>query len=73
MKGAVADTIGTKSGMADTLVVVLAAQDRIVSLSGYPVGQGNPDVTCPQQGNQNVHRGNALGGAFEATFYRALL
>jgi hypothetical protein len=69
----VADTIGTKSGMADRLVVVLVARDRIVSLSGYPVEQGNPDVTCPQQGNQNVHRGNALGGAFEATSYRALL
>jgi hypothetical protein len=59
----VADTIGTKSGMADRLVVVLVARDRIVSLSGYPV----------EQGNQNVHRGNALEGAFEATFYRALL
>jgi hypothetical protein len=56
MKGAVADTIGTKSGMADTLVVVLTAQDRIVSLSGYPAEQGNSDVTCPQQGNQNVRR-----------------
>jgi hypothetical protein len=69
----VADTIGTKLGMADRLVVVLIARDRIVSLSGYPVEQGNPDVTCSQQGNQNVHRGNALGGAFKATFYRALL
>ena len=56
MKGAVTDTIGTKSGMADTLVVVLAAQDQVVSLSGYPAEKGNSDVTCPQQGNQNVRR-----------------
>jgi hypothetical protein len=48
--------------MAGMMVLVPAAQDRVVSLSGYPAEQGNPDVTCPQQGNQNVRRGNALGG-----------
>jgi hypothetical protein len=48
--------------MASMMVLVPAAQGRVVPLSGYPAEQGNPDVTRPQQGNQNVRRGNALGG-----------
>lgn len=48
--------------MADMMVLIPAAQDPVVSLSGYPAEQGNLDVTCPQQGNRNVRLGNALEG-----------
>ena len=68
------DTIGTKSGTADMPVVVVAAQDRIVTLLGYPAEQGNPHVTCPSRVTQmcvaEIPGGGFPRQLFTGYFYR---